>query len=133
MTCTADKYHTRYSISSGDVCYLVRGSIQKSNNPSSERLEELLFLGSEITRSADFWPRLFLNPEITMISGHIVEGLYFCHRRSRLKREIIDENIRHNSRSKSNFAIIFPLSFIKKLVNLTIINIQLSYFFAAIT
>ena len=34
--------------------YLVRGSIQKSNNPRFERLEELLFLGSEITRSADF-------------------------------------------------------------------------------
>ena len=93
MTCTADKYHTRYSISSGDMSYLVRGSIQKSNNPSSERLEELLFLSSEITRSADVWPRLFLNPEIiTMISGPILDGFYFRRWRSRLKREIIDEN-----------------------------------------
>ena len=25
----------------------------------------------------DFWPRLFLNPEITMISGPIVEGFIF--------------------------------------------------------
>ena len=57
--------------------YLVRVSIQKSNNPISERLEELLFLGSEITRSADFWPRLFLNPEITMISDPIVDGFIF--------------------------------------------------------
>ena len=50
----------------------------KSNNPSFERLEELLFLGSEITRSADFWPRLFLNPEITMISGPIVEVFFLA-------------------------------------------------------
>ena len=32
--------------------YLVRESIQKSNDPSSKRMEELLFLGSEITKSA---------------------------------------------------------------------------------
>ena len=87
----------------------MRGSIQKSNNPSPERLEELLFLGSEITRSADFWPRLFLNPEITMISDPIVDGLYFWRRRSRTKREIIDENIRHNSGSKSSCAAINPI------------------------
>ena len=30
----------------------------------------MIFLGSEITKSADFWPLfLFLNPEIGMISG----------------------------------------------------------------
>ena len=70
--------------------------MQKSNIPSSERLEELLFLGSEITRPADFWPRLFLNPEITMISSPIVDGFYFWRRRSPLKREISAENISHN-------------------------------------
>ena len=34
-----------------------------------------------------------------MISGPIVDGFYFWRRRSRVKREIIDENIHHNSRS----------------------------------
>ena len=73
VTCTADRYHARYSIVTGDMRYLVRGSIQKkSNNPSSERLEELLFLGSEITKSDNFWPRLNLKQEITLISGSIV-------------------------------------------------------------
>ena len=70
-------YHTRYSIGSGNMRYLVQGSIQKSNNPSSERLEELLFLGSEITKYADFWPRFFLNTEITMISGPYSGWLLF--------------------------------------------------------
>ena len=55
----------------------IKKSIQKSNNPSSERLEELLLLGSEITKSADFWPRLCLSPEITMISGPIVVFFFF--------------------------------------------------------
>ena len=49
-------------------------SIPESINPSSEGFEELAFLGSEITKSADFWRRLFLNPEITMISAPIVDG-----------------------------------------------------------
>ena len=35
-----------------------------------------------------------------MISGPIVDGFYFWRRRSRLKRKIIAENIRHNSWSK---------------------------------
>ena len=100
MTCTADRYHTRYSIGSGDMWYMVRGSIQKSNNRSSERLEVLLFLGSEITKSADFWPRLFLNQETTMISGPIVDGFNFWRRRCLLKRELIAPNISHNSWSK---------------------------------
>ena len=53
--------------------------IQKSNNPSPERLEELVILGSDITRSADFWPRLFLNPEMTMVSGpiRVVDAFFF--------------------------------------------------------
>ena len=89
--CTADRNHTRYRVGTGDI-YLVRDSIQKSNNPSSERLEELLFLGSEITTSADFWPRLLLNPEIMMISGPIVDGFFFWRRRSLFKRETISHN-----------------------------------------
>ena len=76
---------------------LVRGSIQKANNPSSESLQELLNLGSEITKSANFWPRLFLNPEITMISGPTVDGFYFWRRRSLLEREVIAQNVFHNS------------------------------------
>ena len=52
-------------------------------------MKELLFLGSEISKSADFWPRLFLNPEITTISGAAMDGFHFWRRRSLLKREII--------------------------------------------
>ena len=48
-----------------------------SNNPSSEWMKELLFLGSEITKSADFWTRLFLNSEVTMISGPTMDGFNF--------------------------------------------------------
>ena len=77
VTCTADKYHPWYSIGSGDMWYVVRGSIQKSNNSSPEMLEELFFLGSESTKSDEFWPSLFLNQKISTISGPIVvEGSY---------------------------------------------------------
>ena len=36
--------------------------MQNSNIPSSERLEELLFLGSEITRPADFLASIISEP-----------------------------------------------------------------------
>ena len=64
--------------------------IQKSNNPGSERLEELLFLGSEITKPDDFWPRLLLNPEIPMIYV-VPRWMVFSvwRRRSLSKRGII--------------------------------------------
>ena len=40
----------------------------------------------------------FLNPEIiTMTSGPIVDGFHFWRRRSLLKREMIAQNISHNS------------------------------------
>ena len=52
-------------------------------------------MGSEITRSADFWPRLFLNPEITMVSGPIVDGFIFGVGDHCQKREIVAENISH--------------------------------------
>ena len=94
VTCTAGTYHTRYRAGSGGMCYLVRGSAQKSNNPSSERMEELLFLGSEITKSAGYWPRYSLDPEIPMLSGPIVDGFYFWRRRSLLKREIIQLSLK---------------------------------------
>ena len=44
-------------------------------------------------KSADFGPRLFLNPAITMISGPIVDGFYFWRRKSLLQRDIIAQNI----------------------------------------
>ena len=49
-------------------------------------MEELLFPGSEITESAEFWPRLFLNPELTVISGPTIYGFHFWRRRSLLKK-----------------------------------------------
>ena len=38
-----------------------------------------------------------------MISGPIVEGFYFWRRRSQFKTQIIDEKIRHKSRSNKHF------------------------------
>ena len=65
-------------------------------------MEELLFLGSEITKSADFWPRLLPNPEITMISGPTMDGFYFWRRGSLLKGEIVAQNISHDNINRSD-------------------------------
>ena len=73
---------------------------------------KLLFLSLKNATSSLFWPQCFLNLEISMLSGPIylnkkkyppavrsnllvlqnVEDLYFCRRRSLLKRGIIAEN-----------------------------------------
>ena len=39
-------------------------------------MEELLLLGSEITESANVWPRLSLNPRVTMIFGPTMDDFF---------------------------------------------------------
>ena len=73
MTCD-----TRYEVvSKGKIISVLRGC------------KSCYFWAQEITSSADFWPRVFLNPEITMISGPIVDGFYYWRRRSLRKRQVI--------------------------------------------
>ena len=71
MTCAAADIirGTDWAVVTCDTC---TRQYPKVNIISVLRVEELLFLGSRITGFADFWPRLFLNPEVTMISGPII-------------------------------------------------------------
>ena len=77
------------------------------NNSSSERLEELLLLGSDISKSVDSCGGSLLNPEITMILGPTLHGFHIWCQRSLLKREMSGKNISHNSWSNSNKIAVF--------------------------
>ena len=74
--CETSETRLQQQQGSGDMWYLVQCSIQTSNNPSCERLQELLF-----------WAQISPDPLIsgldyfwtqrTMISGPVVDGLFF--------------------------------------------------------